>query len=120
MIEIGNHIVNHEPASIRLVDFCIGLFPQLATKNAVKKAIKRGELLHNGNCATTGNYIKKDDVIQLVDKCENLPKEFKLPIDIVYEDDHLVVVNKPSGLVVSGNQFKTLENAMVNSVVCVK
>ena len=85
------------------------------TKNAVKKAIKRGELLINSVNATSGVWVKIGDVIDLVDPQNRIPKEFPLEVEIVFEDDFLVVVNKPSGIVVSGNQFRTLENALVNS-----
>lgn len=114
MIVKEEYIVGDENLDVRFVDYCIGLFPQISTKNAVKKAIKRKELIHNGNEASTGTFVQKDDVIQLVDSDFLPPKEFTIPIEIVYEDNYLVVVNKPSGLVVSGNQYQTLENAMVN------
>jgi len=39
-------------------------------------------------------------------------KEFKLELAIAYEDDYLAVIDKPSGFVVSGNQFKTIANAL--------
>lgn len=117
MIVKEEYIVQDENLNVRFVDYCIGLFPQISTKNAVKKAIKRKELLHNSIEAVTGTLIQKNDLIQLVDKDILPPKEFTLPIQIVYEDNYLVVVNKPSGLVVSGNQYQTLENAMINQIV---
>lgn len=116
MIVKEEYIVQEENLNIRFVDYCIDLFPQITTKNAVKKAIKRKEIIHNGKEASTGAYIRKGDTIQLIDRDILPPKEFILPIDIVYEDEYLVVVNKPSGIVVSGNQYQTLENAMVNQI----
>ncbi|NRA12925.1 MAG: RluA family pseudouridine synthase, partial [Crocinitomicaceae bacterium] len=116
MIKIYSHTVAKVDVSIRLVDYTIGIFPQVMTKNAVKKALKRSELLINSIKAESGFWIKEGDVIEFVDPQNRIPKEFPLDIEIVFQDDYLLIVNKPSGLVVSGNQFRTLENALVNSI----
>ena len=113
MIKLDQHIVPEQIEKLRFVDYCIGVFPQLMSKNAVKKAIKKGELFINGVLATSGVWIKKSDIIDLVDSQKRILKAFPLDVEIVFEDDYFVVVNKPSGLVVSGNLFRTLENAMV-------
>ena len=116
MIQIDKHIVIKPLERVRFVDYCIGVFPQLMTKNAVKNAIKKKELLINGIVASTSVWVKENDVIDLVDNQNRILKAFPLDIEIVFEDDHMVVVNKPSGLVVSGNMFRTLENAMVGKI----
>ncbi len=116
MITLNEHIVSQLEDRIRFVDYCIGVFPQLMTKNAVKKAIKRKELLINGVEATTGYWMNNGDVVKLIDLETRLPKPFQLAVPIVYEDDFLVIVNKPSGISVSGNLHKTLENALVGKV----
>lgn len=116
MIEIDKHIVEELNEPVRFVDYCIGVFPQLMTKNAVKKAIKKNELLINGVIASTGVWMNHNDEITLVDNQNRILKAFPLDIEIVYEDDDIVVVNKPSGLVVSGNMFRTLENVMVEKI----
>lgn len=117
MILIEQHIVSETNEQRRFVDYCIGLFPQLMTKNAVKKAIKKEELFVNGSLATSGLFMKKGDIIDLIDNQKRLLKAFPLDVEIVFEDDYFVIVNKPSGLVVSGNMFRTLENAMVDKVL---
>jgi len=114
VITIERHSVGKLESPVRLVDYTIGLFPQLATRNAVKKAIKRNEILHNGVQAETGTYLSTGDIIELVDLEHKSPKYFDLEIEIVYQDDYFVIVNKPPGLVVNGNQFQTLENALVD------
>ncbi len=116
MITIEKHIVSKLDSPIRLVDYVIGLFPQLATRNAVKKAIKRNEIIHNGVVANTGTFLRVNDVIEQVDLEHKSPKYFDLEIEIVYQDDYFVIVNKPPGLVVNGNQFQTLENALVDRI----
>ncbi len=116
VITIEKHKVEVVEAQIRFIDYAIGLFPQIATRNAVKKAIKRNELLHNGLVAETGRYVEIEDEIELVDLEHKSPKYFDLEIEVVYEDDYFVIVNKPPGLVVSGNQFQTLESALVDRI----
>ena len=113
MIEMGKHVVENQVIDERLVDYCIGLFPQLSSKNAVKKALKRKELMINNQIGESQIWVKKSDVILLVDNETNLPRPFPLDIEIVYEDEFLVVIDKPSGIVVNGNQFRTVENALI-------
>ncbi len=116
MIILNEHVVDRLETKIRFVDYCIGIFPQIMTKNAVKKAIKRKELLINGQLGTSGYWVVSGDLIQLIDAENRIPKPFPLDVPVVYEDDFLVVVNKPAGLSVSGNLHRTLENAMVGKV----
>ena len=76
--------------------------------------------IHVNNIAVKSNYkVKPGDVVQIV--LEHPPREIELipqdiPIDILYEDDDLILVNKPAGLVVHpgyGNYSGTLVNALV-------
>ena len=67
MIELGRHVVENQIKDKRFVDYCIGLFPQLSSKNAVKKALKRKELMINNQIGESQIWVKKNDVILLVD-----------------------------------------------------
>lgn len=118
VIILEKHIVPEIAESVRLVDYAIGIFPQIATKNAVKKAIKRKSLMVNDEIATTGKWMTSGDTIAFVENGFQIPKQYILSeeIEIIYEDNYLAIVQKPSGLVVSGNQFKTLENALVGKL----
>ena len=82
------------------------------------------KLIENGNILVNGKKEKASYKIQLNDKIEiNMPKPKEvdikpqdIPIEIVYEDDDIVVVNKPKGLVVhpaNGNPDGTLVNAIM-------
>ncbi|MFT5582179.1 MAG: 23S rRNA pseudouridine1911/1915/1917 synthase [Psychromonas sp.] len=114
MILIETHIVSKAPERIRFVDYLIGVFALTPTKNAVKKAMKRKELYHNGKLAASGTFIKENDKIEIFDVENRPPKHFEMDVEILFEDDFIAIVNKPAGLVVNGNQFQTLENAMVD------
>jgi RluA family pseudouridine synthase len=82
----------------------------------VKKAIKRGEVLLNRSVAHGGTWLKTGDIIQILDLENKIPKSYELDIPIVFEDNHIAVVNKPAGLIVSGNQFKTLYNTLAHNL----
>ncbi|QDH78035.1 RluA family pseudouridine synthase [Echinicola soli] len=89
------------------------------TRNKVQQAIDTGQVRIN-DAQTKANYkIKPGDVITVVLEMEPRETEVlpeKIDLDIVYEDDHLLVVNKPAGMVVHpahGNWTGTLVNGLV-------
>lgn len=90
-----------------------------ATRNKVQQAIDNGSVLVNGQ-ATKANYkIKPQDEIKVM--LEKPPRDTEvipenIPLDIVYEDPYLLMVNKPPGMVVHpahGNWTGTLVNGLV-------
>jgi len=116
VIIIDKHIVQNLTERIRFVDYCIAIFPQLMSKNAVKKAIKREELYINNEIATSGHWMADGEEVLLIDNERKTPKPFPLEIPIVFEDEFLLIVNKPSGISVNGNLHRTLENALIGKV----
>lgn len=88
------------------------------TRNAVVNLIESNSVLVN-NSATTKNYkLRQGDLItvSIPDPVEYEAKAENIPLDIVYEDDDLLVVNKPKGMVVhpaAGNYEGTLVNALL-------
>lgn len=106
------HTVPSKKEKIRLSDYGPGIFPNLPTKSAFKKAIKKGEIFVNGETGTTGHLVKPGEEITWSEPDKNPGKLFHIELDVIFEDEHLAVVNKPAGIVVSGNQFRTLENAL--------
>jgi RluA family pseudouridine synthase len=115
MMVLKTHIVHALEDEIRFVDYIIGVFQGFETKNAVKTGIKKHRFVINGKDATTGIWMKTGDVVELLERSEK-PKAYDKKIEIVFEDNYLAVVNKPAGLPVSGNQFKTLENCLVDQL----
>lgn len=117
MIILEKHKVIDTINPTRFNDYACGIFEQLPSRKSVKKSIKKGELILNGEKADTGRWIKKGDCIELVDLEETPPKTYHFALDIIYEDEHLAVINKPAGVVVSGNQFRTLENMLTENLI---
>lgn len=104
------------------VDKFLMNFIENATRNKIQKAAKDGQVWVN-EVAVKQNYkVKAGDEVKVM--FEHPPHEFLLvpeniPIDIVYEDDVLLVVNKPAGMVVHpghGNYSGTLINALIYHV----
>lgn len=109
---INTHRVPDVTQKVRFSDYVIGLFAELPSRKSVKKSIKEGRVLLNGSPVETGRYIHPGDRIDLISLDEHPPKKYELSIEVLYEDEHLAVINKPAGVVVSGNRFKTVENAL--------
>ncbi|MGY5847829.1 RluA family pseudouridine synthase [Salegentibacter sp. HM20] len=101
------------------VDKFLMNFIENATRNKIQKAAKSGNIYVNEQQVKQNYKVKAGDVVQVM--FEHPPYEFLLtpeniPLDIVYEDDTLLVVNKPAGMVVHpghGNYSGTLINALV-------
>lgn len=101
------------------VDKFLMNFIENATRNKIQKAAKDGHIWVNDAVVKQNYKIKPGDEVKVM--FEHPPYEFLLvpediPLDIVYEDDVLLVVNKPAGMVVHpghGNYSGTLINALV-------
>lgn len=89
-----------------------------ATRNKVQQSIETGRVLVNNKTVNANYKIKpRDEIVVYTDKEVNgeeiVPE--KLPLDIHYEDDEILIINKPAGLVVhpgSGNYTGTLINGV--------
>lgn len=90
-----------------------------ATRNKIQQAAKAGSVHVNGSIVKSNYKVKGGDTVQVLfahPPHENLLVGENIPINIVYEDDTLLVVDKPAGLVVHpghGNYSGTLLNALI-------
>ena len=109
---IQTHIVPNNVEPIRFNEYAFGIIDTIPSKSGIKKAIKRGLLIIDGKKAETGRWIKPGQKIELIENPQSKPKPYKIDLQIVFEDDHIILINKPAGLVTSGNQFKTAVNAV--------
>jgi len=109
-----SHIVPILSKEVRLSDYVPGIFESIPYKKGMKKAIERGKVYVNGEVAKTSKFIKGGEEIILYDLEEELKVPvYELELKVLYEDDHLAIINKPPGIVVSGNKFQTIENALL-------
>ena len=106
-----------QQTDIRL-DKYITSFVQNATRNKVQKAIKEGFVMVNGKCEKSSYIMQPGDKIEIT--LPNPPpqeaKPEKMDLDILYEDDDIIIVNKPADLVVHpayANWTGTLVNGLL-------
>ena len=87
------------------------------TRSQIKKQIKDGNITVNGKSVKSGYILKKGDIIDVDIQKEDLKVEpEKMDLDIVYEDDDVIVINKTNGVVVHpapGNYHGTLVNGLL-------
>lgn len=88
------------------------------SRSALTKLIENGSITVNGKAVSKNYRMNADDVVEIhlpdPEPCEAIPQN--IPLDIVYEDDDLIVINKPVGMVVhpaAGNPDGTLVNALL-------
>lgn len=94
-------------------------FIENATRSKIQAAAKDGSIYVNGTPVKSNYKVRPFDKIRVL--YSHPPHEFLLvgeniPIDIVFEDDELIVINKPAGMVVHpghGNYSGTLINALI-------
>ncbi|WP_373088192.1 23S rRNA pseudouridine(1911/1915/1917) synthase RluD [Zhongshania sp.] len=94
------------------------LFPEYS-RSRLQTWIKSGELTVNGEVQRTRDKVYEDDKLALHAELQSEVRweAEKIELDIVYEDEHVMVINKPAGLVVhpgAGNPDGTLLNALLN------
>ena len=103
---------------LRVDKFLHNLLPN-TSRNKIQQAATAGSIHVNGNEVKSNYRVKPGDVVQVVlsyppREVEMLPEN--LPLDIIYEDDSLLLVNKKPGMVVHpgfGNYTGTLVNALL-------
>ena len=107
---------NKELAGLRL-DKALTLLLEDVSRSKIQSHLENGLILVNGKVGKASYKLSEGDEITV----EDFPNEVSdlnpedIPLDIVYEDNDLIVVNKPKGLVVhpgAGNEEHTLANAL--------
>jgi len=89
-----------------------------ATRNKVQEAIKNGEVLVNGKAVRPSYSILPNDLIAINLSRPDPPevKAASIPLDIIYEDDYLLIVNKPAGMV-THPAYKNYSGTLVNALM---
>ncbi|MGD1846697.1 MAG: RluA family pseudouridine synthase [Salibacteraceae bacterium] len=110
---IETHVVPPQLEPTRLVDGAIGLFQNAPTKSALKKAIKKQWVTVDGQLAHSGTFIRGGETLVVtIPEQPYAGKQLVLPLQVLYEDEHLAAVHKPAGILVSGNSFRTVARAL--------
>jgi 23S rRNA pseudouridine1911/1915/1917 synthase len=102
----------------RLDKFLAGYFEKDFSRAFLQKLLKKGAVLLNGRIPKRHHMVSAGETVEIT---VPEPEEYAvlaedIPLDIVYEDEHLLVVNKPQGMVTHpapGNYTGTLVNALL-------
>ncbi len=112
-------LLSEESAGKRLDVVIAELFPEYS-RSRLKIWIQQGQVLLNGKVAKPKTKIAGDEELQLTVQTiesEAVCEAEDIPLNIVYQDEHIIVVNKPAGLVVhpaAGHYTGTMQNALLH------
>lgn len=116
-MEVVNFLITAEDSGKRLDRYLTEQLPELS-RSRIQELIGAGQVQVNHQAVKANYKLKKDDAVTVVipapEPLEVLPEA--IPLDILYEDGDLLVVNKPQGMVVhpaAGNYSGTLVNALL-------
>lgn len=116
MIVMEKYIISREDSGIRIDSYLNNILDMSRSK--VQKLLKDGYIQVNNNSIKSSYVLKENDVVTV----DEFPEEEmsvepeKMDLDIVYEDDDVIVINKPNGMVVhpaAGNYSGTLVNGLM-------
>jgi len=113
-------VVADDDGGARLDKYLTQFYPE-SSRTKVQRSIKKGHVKVNGRDASKSYRVEAGDVIvfRLIRKPPMKATPEDIPLDVVYEDDDLLVVNKPAGMVVHpapGHRSGTLVNALLHHV----
>ncbi len=109
-------LVDGESSGVRLDDFLAARLPSLS-RMRIRTLVGRGECSVNGAAAQSGRKLAEGDAVELApfEEAPNAMTPEPLPLEIVHEDEHVVVVVKPEGMLAHptrGVKRGTLANAL--------
>ena len=108
-------VITSEESEQRLDNYLTNVLN--TSRSNISKHIKDGTIKVNNKIVKSGYSLKEGDIIEYELWNETtLVEPENIPLDIYYEDEYIIVVNKPSGMVVhpgNGNVSKTLVNALM-------
>jgi 23S rRNA pseudouridine1911/1915/1917 synthase len=114
----ADFVIEMDQSNTRLDQALAELMPDFS-RSRLQQWIKQGAVTVNGKVLKPKEKVKVNDLIEVSAELEAqgewLPED--IPLDIVYEDDDIIVINKPAGLVVhpaAGNYSGTLVNALLH------
>lgn len=102
----------------RLDKFLAEEFSEDFSRSYLQKLLKNGKVLLNGRVPKSHHIVDAGEYVEIAvpQPGESIIKAENIPLDIVYEDEYLLVVNKPQGMVTHpapGNYTGTLVNALL-------
>lgn len=113
---IWSHTVALDVPKATFYQYATNRFADLPTRKGVKKAIKRGLLQLNAEVSPSNTFLKNGDIITLHEAEVQHDQLIDLPLEVVYEDDDIAVINKPAGLAVGGHHKRSIQRALYGNL----
>lgn len=114
----ADFVVPLEHSGMRLDQVISECMPEYS-RSRLQQWIKQGKITVNGQASRSKEKVKINDLLEVNAELESqgewLPED--IPLDIVYQDEEIIIINKPTGMVVhpaAGNQSGTLVNALLH------
>ena len=112
-----NFIITEELEDER-IDKCLPVLVDSLSRSYIQKLLSEGSITVNGNSIKSSYRVKVDDEVRLILPPAIVPDIIpeNIPLDILYEDSDIIVVNKPKGMVVHpapGHYSGTMVNALM-------
>jgi 23S rRNA pseudouridine1911/1915/1917 synthase len=111
--------VSPEDAGVRIDRYLTSHFPE-TSRTQIQRAAKAGELLVDGSAVKVSYKVRGGDQIEVrltrPEDPKQAPRAEDIALDVVYEDEAIIVINKPAGMVVHpavGHRSGTLVNALL-------
>lgn len=70
----------------------------------------------DGHMVAGGTWLKAGQKIELLETRNKPPKAFDMELEVIFEDESLAIIHKPAGISVSGNKYKTIQNALISNL----
>lgn len=110
-------LADENDENIRLDNYLANLIADIS-RSKLQNAIKSGDVIVNGSAKKPSHKLHEGDVIEfephIVEEVKIEPQN--LPLDIVYEDENMLVVNKPSGMLTHPTTIER-DNTLVNALL---
>jgi len=110
-------IIDDQNEGTRIDLFLSELLTEVS-RSKIQKAIKDGSILVNGSGVKASYILKQDDLlnIDIKDRQDKIIQPESLPLEVVWEDDSMAVINKPSGMLTHPTSLET-SGTLVNALL---
>lgn len=101
------------------LDKTVSSLENTLSRVAIQRMIENGDILVNGNIKKPSYKVEVGDIItvnEIIPEKVELKEQPEIPLDIIYEDNDIIIINKQKGMVVhpgNGNKDGTLVNAIM-------
>ncbi len=113
---LASLIVDTKAKKISLTNYLYNNTEYYYSKKSIYKSVKKKEIQVNNKHQEPGMWVHDGDEIKIFEPEQKQNKTINIQISIQYEDDYLAIVEKPPGIVTTGYQQNSLENALAGNL----